>query len=137
MGKIFIDTNIIVYSMDSFDVKKRDACRSLLKSFKKTDLRGVISTQVLQEFYVAATRKLGVDPIMAKNIMYSLKNFETIAITTELIMEAIDCSVTNTCSFWDALIIVAAQSAQCDELWTEDLNDGQIIRGVRIVNPLE
>lgn len=136
MTKIFIDTNIFVYSMDSFDKKKRSTSRNLLKSVTK-DMKGVISTQVLQEFYVTSTKKLGIDPILAKNILYSLKNFETIIITSELIMEAIDCSILNRLSFWDALIIVAAESAQCDELWTEDLNEGQIIRGVRIINPLK
>jgi hypothetical protein len=53
-----------------------------------------------------------------------------------LIKEAIDCAIINRLSFWDALIVVAAESAHCEELWTEDLNPGQVIRGVRIENPL-
>ena len=60
MAKIFIDTNILIYSMDSFDPEKRQRCRALLKTLKN-DLRGVISTQVMQEFYVAATKKLGAE----------------------------------------------------------------------------
>jgi len=55
MSKVFIDTNILVYSMDQFDPAKQQKCRSILKTVS-TDLSGVVSTQVLQEFYVAATR---------------------------------------------------------------------------------
>jgi predicted nucleic acid-binding protein len=97
---------------------------------------GVISTQVLQEFYVASTRKLGTDPLIAKDILRTLERFETVVISPMLIREAVDCSILNHLSFWDALIIVAAESAHCETLWTEDLNHGQIIRGVRIENPL-
>ena len=51
--------------------------------------------------------------------------------------EAIDCSIINRLSFWDALIVVSAESARCEILWTEDLNHGQVIRGVHIENPLK
>ena len=54
-----------------------------------------------------------------------------------LIKDAIDCAIINRLSFWDALVVVAAESARCETLWTEDLNHGQIIRGVRIENPLK
>jgi len=60
-----------------------------------------------------------------------------VVITPEIIKEAIDCSLINRLSFWDSLIVVAAESARCEKIWTEDLNDGQIIRGVRIENPLK
>jgi predicted nucleic acid-binding protein len=98
---------------------------------------GVISTQVLQEFYVASTSKLGADPLIIKDILRSLERFETVIITPALIKEAIDCSITNRLSFGDALIVVAAESAKCKLLWTEDLNHGQIIRSVCVENPLK
>ena len=98
---------------------------------------GVISTQVMQEFYVAATSKLGADPLLTKDILRSLERFETVVVSPTLIKDAIDCSIINRLSFWDALIVVSAESAQCEILWTEDLNHGQIIRGVRIENPLK
>ncbi len=135
MSKIFIDTNILVYCMDSFDLAKRDRCRMLLKTLTN-DLRGVISTQVMQEFYVAATKKLGADALLVKDILHYFERFETVIITPSLIKEAIDCSIINRLSFWDALIVVAAESAHCEKLWSEDLNDGQIIRGVGVDNPL-
>ena len=74
--------------------------------------------------------------LCAKDILHSFERFETIIITPEIIKDAIDCSIINKLSFWDALIIAAAESAGCENLWTEDLNDGQVIRGVRVVNPL-
>jgi len=91
----------------------------------------------MQEFYVAATSKLGADPLLTKDILRSLERFETVVVSPTLIKDAIDCSIINRLSFWDALIVVSAESAQCEILWTEDLNHGQIIRGVRIENPLK
>ena len=136
MAKIFIDTNILIYSMDPFDPEKRQRCRALLKTLKD-DLRGVISTQVMQEFYVAATKKLGAEPLVVKDILSAFERFETVVIMPDIIKEAIDCGIINRLSFWDALIVAAAESANCGKLWTEDLNDGQVIRGVRIENPIK
>ena len=135
MAKVFIDTNILVYSLDQFDLQKQSQCRTLLKSLKG-DLQGVISTQVMQEFYVAATKKLSAEPLLVKDILHSFQRFETVIITPDFIKDAIDCSLINRISFWDALIIVAAESANCEKLWSEDLSDGQTIRGVCIENPL-
>jgi predicted nucleic acid-binding protein len=135
MSKVFVDTNILVYSMDKHDLQKMKKSRSILKKLKK-DMHGVISTQVLQEFYVVATQKLKADPITVKDIIRSFENFEIITITPAIIENAIDCSILNMISFWDALIVSAAESAKCSQLWTEDLNTGQIIRGVKVVNPL-
>ena len=135
MSKVFLDTNVIVYSLDRSDSNKKKKCRELLKDVAR-ERNGVISTQVLQEFYVASTNKLRADPLIVKDILRNLERFETVVITPMLIREAADCSIINRLSFWDSLIIVAAESAHCEVLWTEDLNDGQIIRGVRIENPL-
>ncbi|MFC1886015.1 PIN domain-containing protein [Thermodesulfobacteriota bacterium] len=136
MSKIFIDTNILVYTLDEFDIEKRQTCRLLLKSLIR-DSRGVISTQVMQEFYVTATKKLGADPLLIKDIVHSFERFEVVVINPLLIYTAIDCGVINRISFWDALIVVAAENARCERLWTEDLNHGQVIHGIRIENPLK
>jgi len=132
----FLDTNIFIYSMDKSQPGKQKKCRNLLKSLVDDPI-GVISTQVMQEFYTAATMKLGADPLITKDILRSLERFETVIISPGMIKDAIDCSIINRLSFWDALIVTAAESAKCEILWTEDLNDGQIIRGVRIENPLK
>jgi predicted nucleic acid-binding protein len=135
MPKIFLDTNILVYSLDQANPEKKERCRQLIKTLS-TEITGVISTQVMQAFYVSTTSKLGADPLIIKDILRSLERFETVVITPALIKEGIDCSIINRLSFWDALIIAAAESAKCERLWTEGLNHGQIIRGVRIENPL-
>jgi predicted nucleic acid-binding protein len=134
MSKVFVDTNILVYSMDKHDLHKMKKSRSILKKLKK-EMHGVISTQVLQEFYVVATKKLKADPINVKDIIRSFENFEIVTITPAIINDAIDCSILNVISFWDSLIVSAAEYAKCAQLWTEDLNTGQVIRGVKIVNP--
>ncbi|MCP4148747.1 MAG: PIN domain-containing protein [bacterium] len=136
MTKVFVDTNILVYSMDSHEPVKQEKSRSLLKRIIK-DQYVVISTQVLQEFYVASTRKLNADFLLVKEIMRSFKNFEVVTITSDIIEDAIDCSILSKISFWDALIISAAEFSKCDELLTEDLNHGQVIRNVTIVNPFK
>jgi len=136
MSKVFLDTNILVYSLDQADAAKMAKCRGLIRRLTAESM-GVISTQVMQEFYVAATSKLGADPLLTKDILRSLERFETVVVSPTLIKDAIDCSIINRLSFWDALIVVSAESAQCEILWTEDLNHGQIIRGVRIENPLK
>ena len=135
MSKVFIDTNILVYAMDAFDTAKQKRCRDLLRSLN-SDVRGVISTQVMQEFYVTVTKKLGADPLVVKDLLNAFERFDTVIVTPEIVKDAIDCSILNRLSLWDALIVVAAESARCEKIWTEDLNDGQIIRGVRVENPL-
>lgn len=134
MPKIFIDTNILIYSMDHNDREKMEKSRELLKGLTKSG-NGVISTQVLQEFYVTATKKLNSDSMIVKEIMRSFENFEIVSVSLPIIKQAIDCSVLNTISFWDALIISAAESARCTQVWTEDLNNGQVIQGVKVINP--
>jgi predicted nucleic acid-binding protein len=135
VAKIFIDTNLLVYSMDNNESQKREKCRETLRKVRD-HYRGVLSTQVMQEFFVAATKKLGADALQVKNILRQFENFEVVTISPGLIYEAIDCSILNQLSFRDSLIVVAAESAKCNEIWTEDLNAGQIINGIRIVNPL-
>jgi predicted nucleic acid-binding protein len=135
MSKSFIDTNILIYAMDRADPTKQMHSRAILQSLLANDHSGVISTQILQEFYVTATKKLNLDPILVKSILHNLENYEVVVVNPDLIESAIDCSILNRLSFWDALVVVCAESAACDTLLSEDLNHGQIIRGVKIQNP--
>jgi predicted nucleic acid-binding protein len=88
----------------------------------------------MQEFYAAATRKLGVDPLVSKGVLKAFAVFEIVRIVTLLIQEAIDCSLVNQLSFWDSLILSAAASAGCSVVMSEDLNAKQTILGVKILN---
>jgi predicted nucleic acid-binding protein len=94
MSKVFLDTNIFVYSLDQSNSTKRKKCRNLIKSLTDEN-SGVISTQVLQELYVAATAKLGADPLLVKDIIRSLERLETVVVSPMLIKEASDCSIIN------------------------------------------
>jgi predicted nucleic acid-binding protein len=88
---------------------KQAQSRSCLKTVLNGN-RGVISTQVIQEFHVTATRKLGIDPLISKEIIHSFSKFEIVLITPEIIDRAINCQIINRLSFWDALIMSAAES---------------------------
>lgn len=134
-GKVFLDANILVYAHDKDSPAKRRRSRELIAEVAASGL-GVISTQVMQEFYVAATRKMGVEPLAAKGVLRTFSIFEIAQTSPDLIDEAIDCSILNRISFWDALIVAAASSTGCATIYSEDLNPGQVIRGVRIENPL-
>lgn len=135
MAKIFLDTNILVYTVDIHDPVRSQQARTLLKQVHDSG-QGVISTQVLQEFYVAVTRKLLVDPLVAKQLIDSFPPMEIVPVDVTMVREAIDASILNRISFWDALIVVAAHKAKCSELWTEDLNPGQSILSVTVRNPM-
>ena len=133
-GRVFLDANVLVYAQDSRAPKKQRVSRDIITRLAK-DADGVISTQVLQEFYVAVTRKLGVQPLAAKGILKTLAVFETVQVSPALIQEAVDCSILNQLSFWDSLILAAAASAGCGVILSEDLNPGQVILGVSVQNP--
>lgn len=136
VSKIFIDTNIVCYAMDNNDPSKRDRARLVLQDILDNH-QPVISTQILNEFYVVATKKLQVDPLVVKNILHNFGNMEIVQIDLPLTEEAIDISIISQLSFWDSLVIAAAEKARCAYVYTEDLNAGQNYRGVEVLNPLE
>lgn len=130
----FLDTNVLVYADDRDAGAKRDRARELLAD-ALTNGEGVVSTQVLQEFFVNATRKLGVDPAIARRKVEILAEMDVVITDLELIVAAIDLCRLHSVSFWDALVVRAAAVAGCGVLLTEDLQHGQTIDGVRIENP--
>jgi len=134
VSKIFIDTNIFVYSIDQKDPNKRDRARNILKRLVEVH-QPVISTQVIKEFYVVASTKLKADSFIIKNIVHNFRNLEVVNNDLELIEQAIDISTISRLSFWDSLIIAAAEKANCEFVFSEDMNPGQTYRGVMLVNP--
>lgn len=135
MGKVFVDTNVLVYCADRHDPAKQQVCRALVAQLQ-AEGRAVVSTQVLLELYSACTRKLGIAPLAAKGILQGLREVETVVVNRQLVDDAIDCSILDQISFWDALIVASAAAARCEVLLTEDLNHGQVIRRVRVQDPL-
>lgn len=130
----FLDTNVLIYSVDRADERKQEIALSLIARHAK-ERTGIISTQVLQEFYSAATRKLGIAPLHARQHLRDFRVFDIVQVTPEIIEEGIDCSILNTISFWDGVIIASASAAKCTELLSEDLGHGQTLQGLTVRNP--
>lgn len=131
----FLDTNILLYriSTDPAESEKRTVAAKLLK---KKDLH--LSVQVLQEFYVQATRSTRGDRIPHEDavaLIESWKRFSVQSLTLELLDAALQAKDRWQLSYWDAAIIEAARFAGCDTILSEDLNDGQSYDGVRVLNP--
>ncbi len=133
-GRIFLDTNVLVYADDLDAGAKKDVARTLLRG-ALADGRGVVSTQILQEFFVIATRKLGVDAGTARRKIELLAALDVVRIEIDGILAAVDLHRLHGLSFRDALIVHSAATAGCKRLLTEDLQHGAIIAGVRIENP--
>lgn len=132
--RIFIDTNVLLYADDLDAGEKREKAQSLIYQ-SYVDGNGVVSTQVLQEFFVASTRKLGVPPDIARRKVELLSRLDVVKIEPALILDAIDLHRLHSVSFWDALIVRAAAASGCQRLLTEDMQSGQTITGVKIENP--
>lgn len=132
--RVFLDTNLFVYADDIDAGAKRDRAQKLLKELIG-DGRAVLSTQVLQEFFVIATRKLGVAAEIARRKVELMARLDLVQIRPELILGAIDLHRLRALSFWDALIVRSAVAAGCARVLTEDMQHGEVIDGVRIENP--
>ncbi|MDR0591774.1 MAG: PIN domain-containing protein [Bifidobacteriaceae bacterium] len=131
----FVDTSILLYavSTDPAERPKAAVARALLE---ERDL--ALSTQVLQEFYVQATRATRPDALSGAQAAALVRSFTRFAVqgsSAGLVLAAISLAQSSQLSLWDAAIIAAAQALGCDELLTDDLNDGQVIGGVQVRNP--
>ncbi len=134
MSKIFIDTSLLVNTLDRKDKAKQKEARAILKRIVDSH-QAVLSTQVVQEFYVVATSKLKADPVLVRNIVHNFRNMEIVNNDLGLVEQAIDISVLSRLSFWDSLIVAAAEKANCEFVFSEDLSAGQTYRGVKILDP--
>jgi len=134
VSKIFIDTNVFIYALDQKDEKKQELARKTIRRVVESH-QPVISTQVIQEFHVVASDKLKVDPIVLKSIIHNFHNMEVVNNDLELVEQAIDISILFRLSFWDSLVIAAAEKANCECVLSEDLNSGHSYRGVKVINP--
>lgn len=134
--RTFVDTNVLVYAHDRSETLKRPVAQALLNELW-TSRTGVLSTQILQEFYVVATRKF--DPPLsrraAREIVALYGAWPLIRVDLPLILTASALEERHWLSFWDALVIEAASRAGATRLVTEDLQGGRTIGGVRIENP--
>lgn len=134
--RTFLDTNVFVYADDANSPAKQRKAAAVIGALVRSG-DAVLSTQVLQEYFATATRKLKLEPEKARARVRALLPLEIVRIDPELILSAIDLSIAARISSWDALLIVAARSANCARILTEDLSDGQVIDGVRVENPFK
>jgi predicted nucleic acid-binding protein len=134
-GVRFADTNVLLYavSRDSGEAEKAERARAILTA---TDI--ALSIQVLQEFYVQATRESRPDPLtheQAAKLVESFLRFTVAAITRDVMLAALATRQRFGISYWDAAILEAARSLGCETVLSEDLSDGQDYAGVRVDNP--
>ena len=132
----FVDTNMLVYAEDRDAKEKHSLARDLILGL--WDARsGVLSVQVLQEFYVNVTKKLKkpLSPSKARSIVEEYLTWTIVNNTGQMLIDAIALQRRVQLSFWDALVVQAAIESGCDKLYTEDLNAGQRIGSLSIINP--
>lgn len=134
--KVFFDTNILVYAYDRNEAEKGAVARQLIQEYG-SDGSIVLSTQVLQEFYVTLT-KMGKQMLTreeASEIVSDFSEFPLIQVNKDIIIHATKRHQSGAFSFWDSLIIEAALQARCSTLLTEDMQDGLVIDAMQIQNP--
>jgi predicted nucleic acid-binding protein len=132
-GKQFLDTNILVYTVDRADMSKHKRAQELLTQVSDV----VISAQVLNEFYVVLTKKLAVPVGQARAMVDELASLRCVPIDADLVRAAIESGARWQLSHWDALVVEAARHAGCDTVVTEDLAAGARYDGIRIENPFQ
>jgi len=134
--KVFIDTNIIIYAYDVTAGRKHETASTIITDLWDSGL-GVISTQVLQEFFVNVVQKIPkpIDKQQAKEIVRDFLKWHVVVNTGDSIIDAIDICSRFGYSFWDSMIIEAAIKGGAAVLISEDLQGGQVLSGVTIKNP--
>jgi predicted nucleic acid-binding protein len=133
-ARSFFDTNVLVYTDDADSRAKQRRALDLFAAARR-DGSGVVSTQVLSEYFVAATRKLGVDPAVARRKVELFARLHLAVLDLEDVLPAIDLHRLHQIAFWDALIVRAAQESGCGVLYSEDMQHGRRFGGVDVVNP--
>ncbi|HEV2687481.1 MAG TPA: PIN domain-containing protein [Bryobacteraceae bacterium] len=130
----FFDTNILIYADDASAPLKQSRAIQLIAEHQRSHLL-VISLQVMQEYFAAVTRKLGVDPELAQRKVQLLARGRVVRFEAEDVVAAIELHRLTRISFWDALIVHAARLSGAAVLYSEDLQHGATLAGVSVVNP--
>jgi predicted nucleic acid-binding protein len=132
--RTFFDTNVLVYTDDDANPAKQKTALKILVEHTRWQT-GVVSLQVLQEYFTAVTRKFGLDPGQARQKVELFAAFDVVETGVADVLAAIDLHRLQKLSFWDALIVHSSRKAGCRVLLSEDMHHGQVIDGVRILNP--
>ena len=134
--RYFVDTNILMYAHDASAGEKHERAKALVEELWR-DRTGVLSTQVLQELAVNLRRKTAkpLDAKATREVVADYLTWQIVVNSGDSILEALELETRYQISFWDALVIHAAQSAGTQVLYSEDLSDGQLYGAVRVINP--
>jgi len=135
-GRYFLDTNILVYAHDASESVKQSKSQDLIYTAVRSR-DGVISPQVLSEFFVTVTRKIS-NPLpedQARKAVVLLSPLCTVDLDATLVLQALNVRVRWGVNYWDAMILAAAGRGGCPVLYSEDLSNGQHYGDVRVVNP--
>jgi len=135
--KYFVDTNILMYAHDTSAGKKHERAKAVVEELWRTG-SGIVSTQVLQELCVNLRRKTArpLDAKKTRDLITDYLSWKIVVNSEESILVALDLEERHQISFWDALVVRAAQVSGAEVLYSEDLSDGQMYGSVRVVNPL-
>jgi predicted nucleic acid-binding protein len=132
--RYFFDTNVLVYSRDPSDRRKRDIARALVEEAITED-SFVVSAQVLVEFYVAAVRRNLLGPAQALELVRFWSPHDTVVTTIDVLLGGLELHQRHSLSVWDALVLQAAIDARCDVLLTEDFQHGRRFGELTVQNP--
>lgn len=132
--RCFIDTNALVYADSSDEPRKQRIAIDMIKHLRFERL-GVLSTQVLNEYIQVGLRKLGLPHPHIREQVHCYRQFDLAAVTPETIDMALDLHQQHALSYWDALIVASAHISGCAVLLTEDMGTGEVLAGVKLLNP--
>lgn len=131
----FFDTNVLVYLVDADEPQKQEVARGLVQEYLAGG-KGTVSVQVLREFYWTSRRlRIPVPEETAREAVEYFARFSPLAEDADMVLRAVRRHQEMSLSFWDALIVEAALKAGADRLFTEDMQHGQVIEGMRVENP--
>jgi predicted nucleic acid-binding protein len=133
--RVFIDTNVFCYLIDRKDIIKTKQAITFFKSIRDNDIH--VSTQVIKEFCNIAIRKLKLTDLELKNQIQIFEKLTISDTSCSLIKEALHIKFRYQLQFYDSVIIASAIATNCDILYSEDLNNGQSIEGLKIINPFK
>lgn len=134
LTRSFIDTNVLIYAEAGDAPAKQQLALTLLKQLYES-AQGVLSTQVLQEYCNVALKKLKLPAQHVRAQLELYEQFEIVQVSPAIIHAGLDLHQTRSIGFFDAIIMASAHAAGCAVVYSEDLNAGEVMAGVRIVNP--
>jgi predicted nucleic acid-binding protein len=133
-GPFFVDTNVLVHADDARDSRKQTVARDLLRRLL-SERSGKLSLQVLQEFFAAATGRLGVGAAEVRRRIEVFAHMDVVRLDVHDVLAAIDLHRLHELSIWDALVVRAALIAGCRTLYTEDLQHGRRFEALQVIDP--